>query len=178
VWSLDGLTLLYDLKLCNEKVRGLALNGDHTVLAVACGDGTIRLFDVLSMREFHRIEAHSLSVNGICFHPHGNYLLSGGKDAHIKIWSTDDFSLIKSIPAHNYAVYAFSFSPDLKLFASASRDKTLKIWDATTFEILQRIDKEKYGGHLNSVNNVLWMENGFLVSTGDDRSICVWKVQQ
>ena len=176
-WSSDDFTMLYTVKLCKEKVRGLSVNLSQTVLAVACGDGTIRLLDIASMKEFLSIEAHQLSANTVCFHPDNNYLLSGGRDAHIKIWSTSDFSLIKSIPAHNYAVYAFSFSPDKKYIASASRDKTVKIWDSETFHILQRIDKEKNDGHLNSVNNVLWLENGVLLSTGDDRSVCAWKVQ-
>lgn len=62
------------------------MNKDHTVLAVACGDGSIRIFDVVSMREFQRIDGHQLSVNCVRFHPEDNYLLSGGKDAHLKIW--------------------------------------------------------------------------------------------
>jgi WD repeat-containing protein 61 len=93
----------------------------------------------------------------------------------LNIWSTDSFSLFKSIPAHNYAIYAISFSPDKKYFATSSRDKTVKIWDAETFEVLVRLDKEKFQGHLNSVNKVLWMENNILLSCGDDRSILAWE---
>jgi WD40 repeat protein len=103
-------------------------------------------------------------------------MISGGRDAYLKIWSMDNFSLLQSIPAHNYAIYSISFSPDRKYFATASRDKTVKIWNADTFEVLVRLDKENFEGHKNSVNKVLWMENNFLISAGDDRAIIIWEV--
>ena len=173
VWSADDFTLLYDLKLCNEKVRSISLSPDQSILAAGCGDGTVRIFDTLSMREFHRIEAHKLSAHCVCFHPEGRYLLSGGRDAHLKAWNLADFSLLTSIPAHNYAVYAISFAPGFRQFATASRDKTVKIWNADTVEFVQRLGQDN-NSHLNSVNNVLWMKNNSIVSASDDRSIRIW----
>jgi WD40 repeat protein len=152
------------------------LNHDHSNLAVACGDGTVRIFDANSAEEIFRIEAHQFSTNCVAFHPDNNYILSGGKDAYLKIWDAKSYTLIEGIPAHNYALYSVAFSPDKKYFATASRDKTFKIWDADTLEFMIRVDKEKHGGHKNSVNNILWMKNNSLVSTGDDRSVCVWEV--
>ena len=122
--------------------------------------------------------AHQFSANVATYSPDGTLLLSGGRDAHLNIWDAKSYTLIKSIPAHNFAIYDIVFSPDAKLFATASRDKTIKIWDAETFELLVRIDKEKWDGHLNSVNKLLWSSyNNYLISTGDDRSIMVWDVK-
>jgi hypothetical protein len=44
-------------------------------------------------------------------------------------------------------------------------------------EVLTRLDNEKSGGHLNSVNALLW-KNDYLISGSDDRSIIVWEVRQ
>jgi WD40 repeat protein len=121
--------------------------------------------------------AHTLSANIVRYSPDGKFLLSGGRDAHLNIWDTKNYSQVKSIPAHNYAIYDIAFSPDAKLFATASRDKTIKIWDADMFEILARISKENYEGHVNSVNKLFWSDyNNYLVSSGDDRAVMVWEI--
>ena len=123
-------------------------------------------------------DAHQLSANCVAYHPNGKQLLSGGRDAHLNSWDASTYQLIKSIPAHNYAIYDIVFSPDNKYFATASRDKTIKIWNAEDAGLLMRINKEKYDGHSNSVNKLLWCKyNNYLVSTGDDRIIMVWEVR-
>ena len=68
-----------------------------------------------------------------------------------------------------------AFSPDGTYFATASRDKTVKIWKTENRQLLLRINKEQQDGHLNSVNKVVWTEQG-LVSTGDDRAIILWEI--
>ncbi|MBK7852670.1 MAG: WD40 repeat domain-containing protein [Bacteroidetes bacterium] len=178
VWSLDDFSLLYSIELCKEKVRSIQLKRDGTELAIASGDGMLRFFDPLSMELKLAFKAHDLSANTVYYHPVSDIIMSGGRDAHLNIWDARSYQLLESIPAHNYAIYGIAFSPDGKMAATASRDKTVKIWDASSFEILARIDKDKYDGHLNSVNKILWTEyNNYLVSAGDDRAVMVWKIE-
>ena len=172
-------SVAHQLQLCNEKARQSAMHPSKDELAVACGDGTVRILNARSLEEQGRIPAHSLSANCVEYHPDEKYLVSGGRDAHLNFWDANNYGVLKKIPAHNYAIYGITFSPDGKLFATGSRDKTIKIWNADSFEMLARIDKEKSDGHMNSVNSVCWMKNpDCLVSAGDDRSIRLWKVTQ
>lgn len=174
----ETLTCIKIVKLCTAKIRNLALNAAETELAVACGDGSIRLFDMQNQKEIFSIEAHQDSANCVLYHPNGEFLLSGGKDAHLCVWKRNDTGeliLHSKIPAHNYALYSLAFHPDGNYFASGSRDKTVKIWNAHTFEFLLRINKESYEGHLNSVNKILWSSHkNWLISAGDDRAILLW----
>jgi WD40 repeat protein len=97
----------------------------------------------------------------------------------LNIWQVGSYEIIKSIPAHNWAIYDIAYSPNSNLFATASRDKTLKIWDSKTFQLLKVINKEKYDGHLNSVNKLIWSTyNNYLISAGDDRSIIIWDINE
>ena len=113
------------------------------------------------------------------FSPDGKVLLTGGRDAHLNIWQVGKYEIIKSIPAHNWAIYDIAYSPNSKLFATASRDKTIKIWDSNTFQLLKVINKAKQGGHLNSVNKIIWSTyNNYLISSGDDRAILLWEIIQ
>jgi WD40 repeat protein len=177
VCSLETLSMIKIKKLCEEKVRSIEISEERSEIAVACGDCYIRLFDLETLEEKHIFQAHQLSANIARYSPDGELILTGGRDAHLNIWDAKSYTLIKSIPAHNFAVYDIVFSPDGKLFATASRDKTIKIWDAETFQMLTRISKENFDGHLNSVNKLIWSKfNNYLISTGDDRAIKVWKI--
>jgi WD repeat-containing protein 61 len=164
-------------KLCNAKIRGLAIHPSQDLMAVACGDGTIRIFYLPEQEEIHLFHAHTDSVNCICWSPDGKQLLSGGKDAYLKVWEAkNNFNLLTAIPAHNFAIYKICFSPDGNLFATASRDKTVKLWETENFKFLVRINKEVHEGHINSVNTILWNEYG-LFSAGDDRQIIFWEIE-
>jgi WD40 repeat protein len=171
------LELKEQKKITDLKVRGFALSPDENQLAVTCGDGNIKIFALPEMEEIHSFLAHNLSTNTVLWHPDGDYLLSGGRDAHLNVWDPKlNFIPILKIPAHNFALYHIVFSPDRKLFATASRDKSMKIWDAQTFDLLLRCGKDGQDGHKNSVNRLIWNEHG-LISGSDDQSMIVWEIE-
>ncbi len=177
VTDLNSFEKLKTLQLSNEKVRNFAVHPDGDSVAVATSNGNVHVFSLPLMQETHQWKAHDLAANCVCWHPAGKYLLSGGRDAHLKVWNPEkNFELIQDIAAHNYAIYSLTFSPDAKYFATASRDKTVKVWNADTQQLLLRINKEKQDGHLNSVNKVIWTNEG-LISTGDDRAIILWHLE-
>ena len=189
VWSINDFSLITALKLCEKKVRSIDFNIVLKEAAIGCGDGSIRVFDFETFEEKKILKGHvdDFSVNTVRYHPNGKYLLSGSRDAYLNIWDIEnDYALIHHIPAHNYAIYSIVFSPDKKFFATGSRDKTIKIWNARlndgvgqaeNFELLFRIDNAKNKGHTHSVNKLLWSDfNNYLISTGDDKAIMVWKI--
>lgn len=177
ICSLEILSLIKIKKLCDAKARSIDINYHASEIAVVCGDCNAYIFDLNTLETKNIFAAHQFSANAVRYTPDGKFLLTGGKDAHLNIWETQNYQLIKSIPAHNFAIYDIVFSPDASLFATASRDKTIKIWDTKTFDLLARINKENFDGHINSVNKLLWIPyNNYLISTGDDRAIMVWEV--
>jgi WD40 repeat protein len=177
---LKDLSLIKTIKLSEDKIRSIAVHPLQKEIAIGCGDGTICIYELPSLELKKRWIAHTekFSVNTVVYNPSGNFLLSGARDAHLNIFDVlNNYMPVTSIPAHNYAIYSIAWSPDQRLFATASRDKTIKIWNAETFEVLARINKEKYDGHLNSVNKLLWTSyNDYLISAGDDRAVMVWKI--
>jgi WD40 repeat protein len=177
IWKLDDLSLLSTIQIGQQKIRAVAVHPVAEEITVCSGDGQLVTLHALTGSILHRRPAHQFSCNSAVYSPDGNLLISGGRDAHLNVWDAISHQLIKSIPAHNYAIYAFAFSPDGQWLASASRDKTVKLWDAESFDVLIRLDKEKFDGHRNSVNKIIWMEHPHgLLSTGDDRSVMSWSV--
>ena len=184
VCSLDTLSLLKMKNLSYDKARSIAFNDATSEIAVALGDSNVLIFDLLTLEYKNDFIAHQLGkkivgANIVRYSPDGKFLLTGGRDAHLNIWSVENYELIKSIPAHNWAIYDIVFSPDATLFATASRDKTVKIWDAKTYQILNRITKLNFEAHTHSVNKLIWSTyRNYLVSVGDDKMVMIREVNR
>lgn len=174
VWSVPSFDLLRKIPLSSEKLRQIAVSKDHGLMAITCGDGTVRLLEPDFFSEIRSIIAHKQGATSVAWHPFKPVLFTGGRDAMLNAWNArEQYNNLLSLPAHNYAIYSIVFDESENYMATASRDKTIKIWDSHSIDLLQRIDV-KQGGHTHSINKLLWSGSD-LVSCGDDRKIIVWK---
>lgn len=178
IWQVGtGLSLLRRIPLCEEKVRGLALSPAGDLLAVACGDGTVRVLDTMDLNERHTLQAHERGATSMAWHPHKPALLSGGKDGHLRLWRSDrGFAPLLDLKAHSGAIYAITFDAEGRQCATASRDKTVKVWDARSFDVRTRLDRAA-GGHTHSANALCWL-GPTLLSGGDDRHVIAWDMDR
>lgn len=177
VWHTDDWILEIHQKISDKKLR--CVIHFNSQLLIGCEDGIIRVLNDSSYQENSQIVTHDadFGVNTLTISPNQEFLLSGSRDGHLNVHHVqNNFELLKRIPAHNFAVYDIKFSPDKLMFVTVSRDKSFKIWNTNTFKVLNKTDF-KNGGHKASVNAVLWTSNNQIVTTGDDRSIKVWRVE-
>ncbi len=180
VFSLEKLTHIESIPISTQKLRKMELSEEKDELIIADGVGDTHIFSLPNLQSKNTFVSHKLSCNVVCSDFENNLLFTGGRDAHLNVWDSNNrYELLKSIPAHNYSVYDIKLLNGLGLLASASRDKSIKIWDVKTQEFICKINKEEYDGHSASVNSLFWnKEKNMLVSTGDDRTIIVWKISK
>jgi WD repeat-containing protein 61 len=173
----QSFEVIQRIRLSEKKLRTIVINKNQDRIYVGCGDGSIVELSLPSFQINHRFQAHGLdfSVNALSFSPDESKLLSGSRDAHLNIFQLHNYELISSIPAHNYAIYDIVFDPSGNYFATASRDKSVKIWDYNSLSVLKRLEGNDGKGHINSVNKLLWLADGTLLSAGDDRAVQSWK---
>ena len=86
------------------------------------------------------LEGHSLPVFSIQFSHNNEYLISGGRDAQVKVWDMFTYIEIINIPAHLFAVNSIAVHPYLPYFATASMDKSIKIWSLEDFKLYKTIN--------------------------------------
>jgi len=177
-WSPETMRPVETFELTIDSLRTLAYNEARQEWAVGASDNAIYLLDNDLNIKKRIASAHDNSVFTIQYSPDGKHLLSGGRDAHLKVWNVEaDFELQSTQPAHWFTINDISYHPEGHIFATASRDKTIKIWDAHTFKLLKVIDTARYGCHINSVNRLLWLSHqNYLVSCSDDRTVIIWEL--
>ncbi|PWJ54517.1 WD domain G-beta repeat uncharacterized protein [Dyadobacter jejuensis] len=179
VMDIPSFSVQKHIKLSSESIRCIAVSPDQREFAVGDSQNRVHIFDLQDYHLKQTIGEHGNSVFTLNYSPDGRYLLSSGRDAHIKIWdATTDYQLIQDIPAHMYAINHLTFSPDGAYFSTASMDKSIKIWQTEGFRLKKVIDRGRHAGHGTSVNKLLWSNyHNQLVSCSDDRTISVWEVQ-
>lgn len=179
-YVLDRLTLdqVASIKISSSKLRSMVFNESTSKAYFGCGEGAIQEINLNGLSFGKRWQAHQqgFSVNTLALSFDEEFIFSGSRDAHINKFSLSNYKLVQSVPAHNYAIYDLAFNDNYSYLASASRDKTVKIWDPETLEVVKRLEKQEADGHVNSVNKLLWLNDGELLSAGDDRSIALWKM--
>lgn len=156
-------------------------------LAVACDDGTIRLWIIpeggltepTNMPD-SVLEGHSEKIYFIKFHPlASDVLASGSYDMTVRIWdlSRENESIV--LHGHTDQMFSLSWSPCGKLIATVCKDSVLRVYEPRVST--QPITEGK--GPVGSRGaRVVWaLDGAFIVVTGFDkvseRQILVYKRQ-
>ena len=162
-------------QLSKKSLRSIAVNEEKSLIAIGNSNDNIHVF---SLPDFHEISTLEKSENSVfCLQFLTNTkLLSGGRDAHIRVWDVIEKDQLDDIPAHQFTVNDISLHATEQYFATVSRDKSCKIWQTDNLRLRKVISTDKFPSVLrHSLNTVTWMNN-WVVCGGDDRNIFIWKV--
>jgi WD40 repeat protein len=175
--DVDELRIVRQVKASEKNARTIVHHKRTGDVAVGFSDNYIRVFDhQLGMKL--EWPAHDNSVFTLKYTPDERFLISGSRDARLKVWDADNgYRQVEEIVAHLYAINHLDFSPDGKHFVTCSMDKSIKVWNTEELKLLKVIDRARHAGHGTSVNKVLWTHHhNQLISASDDRKISVWQI--
>lgn len=176
--DIRNLTVMGQIQLSEKSARTIDINKARGEIAVGYSDYSIRIFDLDDLTLKHEWRAHANSVFTVRYTPNGKFLISGSRDARLKVWDVEaEYLQSAEVVAHLYAINHLDFSPNGKHFVTCSMDKSIKVWDAESLQLLRVIDRSRHAGHGTSVNKVLWTTyQDQLLSASDDRTISVWNL--
>ena len=185
----DGQKVRNRYTVAPKSIRNLVLL-QYNRFAAACSDGYVRLLEYSSASEHletvHAWPAHAYSTFALAHMHDSNMLVTGGRDAQIRIWDVgqggaEEIPLIQEVPAHWFTVNALWIDEDHKTLYSGSRDNTLKSWSLPELRLLERKgskDRSTDDGHKHSINRLIWLEGAQrLVTASDDKRLMVWRLE-
>lgn len=171
--DLTTFSVINEIEVSNSALRSIVFNSSENTLYIGAKDNRIYYYSLAENRITGSDEEHSLAVFSLAYDPSNNRIISGSRDAQIKLWKQ---KVSTNIPAHMYAVNSLMCIPEKSIFISASMDKSIKVWDLNSMDLLAIGDLQRNEGHSKSVNTITYttFEN-YIISAGDDRTIMVWQ---
>ncbi|GEM_PF-3724780 len=110
-------------------------------------------------------------VMAVCYSPDAKWLVSGGSDGGIFLWSVDGKEDHKKLTSHSSRVSCVTFSPDGQVIATASSDQRILL-HALDGGLIHTLE-----GHGSPINSLHFDASGKqLVSVAEDGDIKIWDV--
>lgn len=120
-------------------------------------------------------QGHSDEVWALTVSSDGKYLVSGGKDRRICVWSLEagQTKFVTALGGHKDSITALRFRLGSHDLFSASTDRTLKLFDVSQLSYV-----ETFFGHQEEVASLDLLRGEVAVSAGArDRTVRWWKVR-
>ena len=143
-----------------HKVQSVACSKDGSTLATLAWDGTINLWDPMTLQCIATLEGPK--VNSLACSPDGSMLAAiGGRT--IYLLDTATHSCIGTLEGREY-VNCLAVSPSGKTLAFGSYDKGIKLWDTETQQCITAL---KHG----KVRAVSYSQDGSMFASGSQDGI-------
>ncbi len=138
-------------RISNYRINSFSISPDSRHLAVASEDGTLRIINYLKeqfvlltcarwppelilLRLTDVYTSYYGGLTCVCWSPDGRYILTGGQDDLVSIWSLTERRIVARCPGHHSWVACVAFDPwrcDERnyRFGSVGEDRRLLLWD-------------------------------------------------
>ncbi|KAI9231070.1 MAG: WD40-repeat-containing domain protein [Podila humilis] len=120
--------------VCSKPITAFAFSPDLQHVAVVAADGVMRIIDFVHERLIETFQSYFGALSCVSWSPDGKYILTGGQDDLVTIWSFKDLKIIARCQGHQSYVTGVAFDPwrcDERnyRFGSVGEDAKLLLWD-------------------------------------------------
>ncbi|MFC7884714.1 trypsin-like peptidase domain-containing protein [Streptomyces sp. NPDC057376] len=154
----------------HKSIYSVTFSPDGSTLAMASGDGKLRLWDFDRRRLIATLAGHTDMAQSVSFTPDGKTLVSSGRDGAAMLWDARTHRRLATLTGHTGVVWSAVVSPDGKTLATVGDDRAIRLWDIRTHRQLAL-----YTGHTGVVSSAFFSSDGHtLVTSSSDLSVRLW----
>jgi len=133
-------------------VSTLGFSPDGAILYSAGYDGRLISWDATANEpkpvrviEAHRgDQAHLGWVRTLAVSPNGKQVATGGNDRMVRLWSTEDGSLVREFAGHPLFVFSVIFHPETHDLVTGDLKGNIHHWDAKTGALVRKFELAQY----------------------------------
>jgi WD40 repeat protein len=180
-WKVPGLALpgahLEQVRAMRQRghLWALALSPDSALIATACDDNTVQIWDRAEGERVGDSLPHTMPVHAVAFLDGGRTVVTGCDDGYARVWRLGKESQVGAPMNHSTAVYGLAVRHDGRVFATTTFDGGVWLWETATGRLVAH-----HVGHAPD-RRVLELEftgpnspHPLLVSGGEDGRVRFW----
>lgn len=154
-------------------VQSYAFNPTAKLFAVGNRDGSVRVWDLDTLRCCHVFQASHTRICAIAISPDSQYLASSDMNGRLWLWSLASDQPAQSLEGHRHEIEALAFHPSQPQLASGSTSGTIRLWHTS------RGTTQHTFCHRVGITHLIFSADGKHLISGDRQGlICVWDLDQ
>ncbi|CAM4065178.1 TIR domain-containing protein [Kibdelosporangium persicum] len=159
-----------------ERIWALAFHPapDTALLATADNAGTVRIWDLVTGTEAHRMNVPgAAAIYSLSFSHDGRLLAAGGRNGRLSIWDTDTGARTHHLTGHPGDIYSVEFHPKRALLATGDTVGAVRLWQLSGAQARMSPLRSEAA----SVYQLAFSPDGTALASGDaDGGLRVWDI--
>ncbi len=153
-------------------VNNMAISPDGNYLSFYNKDlKEVSVLDRNSRKFIHSIINHPGGVETVTFSQDSKYLITGGMEGRLYMWSVATGKKVDTLSHHSDAVLAITSNDTGRWVATAGYDKVIKVFNRSF-----RKNHYKLISHQFAVTTVTFLSDQRLLSTDKDGTVLIWDI--
>ncbi len=181
LWNPATAKCLQTFKGARKNITAMAIAPDNQFFVSGTEDGMLAVWNLTTVKHsktfqgakpVQSFKAHQRGITTAAVTSDGRFILSGSKDATLRLWNPGTAKNLITFKGHLDTVTGVTITPDARFALSGSDDKTLRLWDILTGAALWIFE-----GHQKEVKAVAMTPDArFAISGGDDTTLRIWEL--
>jgi WD40 repeat protein len=170
-------------------VNSLAYSPDGKILAMGCGDQTVRLWNAATGEPVHIFKGHTAHVNRVAYSVDGKRVVScaadfldGRRVGEIKVWAADSGKEILSFVVVGGAIHGMALSADGKLLAIAKnrfkKNGHYEAGDVCLFDMVTGKQLQSWTAHTDRIYALTFRPDGTQIATCGPLEAKLWSLKK
>ncbi len=188
VWNVATEALINTFEIHADTIESIAISPNNAKLLTASMDEYSAVMDLENLDDETPLNdqatwltQHVGRVLATCYHPNGNYFVTGSEDKTLKVWDPQTYKCIISFDGNDDAVYSLAYAARSDMIVSGSADNTVRSWRVTQDNDgnTQGAAVRTFNGHqgaVYSVHSAVWNNQEVVASGSADTSVIIWDI--